>query len=301
MRKKCLITGVLGYVGTQICKIIDTTKYEVIGIDDKFNVERIPFLVSRGIKFYQRDIFNIGDLLRDCSYIVHLAGITDVAFTNTESDPQKDALIKKNGIDATRKILSEIPETCHVIFPSTHVVFESLTETTYNIKENFKPCPKLAYSTGKHQSEIDIQNSCKFFNILRLASVYGYNENLRIKIVGNLFAKMASQNEKIRLFGGGINYKPLVAINDVARFIIFLMENYNNQQIYHVVNENITVRKIAEICKEFNPKLEIEPTSDEIPNLGYTLSNEKMLRTGFELKYNIRDEIGDMIRKWSNQ
>ena len=49
------------------------------------------------------------------------------------------------------------------------------------------------------------------------------------------------------------------------------------------------------------PNLDLTETDDEIPNKGYTLSNTKLLETGFEFKYNIRDSIKEMIEHWSDK
>ena len=42
----------------------------------------------------------------------------------------------------------------------------------------------------------------------------------------------------------------------------------------------------------------IKITDDEVPNEGYTLSNKKLLRTGFKFLYNLDDSIKEMINKW---
>ena len=42
-------------------------------------------------------------------------------------------------------------------------------------------------------------------------------------------------------------------------------------------------------------------TNDEIPNLGFSLSNKKLLRTGFKFLYNIERNLKEMIDKWSEQ
>ena len=67
---------------------------------------------------------------------------------------------------------------------------------------------------------------------------------------------------------------------------------------FHLVNEQTTVKQVAEICKKINPNLNLEITDDEIPNEGYTLSNQKILRTGFKFLYNIEDSIKQMIGQW---
>jgi quercetin dioxygenase-like cupin family protein len=61
----------------------------------------------------------------------------------------------------------------------------------------------------------------------------------------------------------------------------------------------MTVKEVANLCKELNPKLTIVETKDEIPNLGYTISNKKLLSTGFEFLYGIKQCVKEMIDNWS--
>ena len=63
----------------------------------------------------------------------------------------------------------------------------------------------------------------------------------------------------------------------------------------------MTVKEVAEICKKHNPKITLKETNDEIPNLGFSLSNKKLLNTGFEFLYNLDKNIKEMIEKWSKQ
>ena len=69
-------------------------------------------------------------------------------------------------------------------------------------------------------------------------------------------------------------------------------------EIFHLTNEKMTVNQIAQICKKINPLTTIKKTNDEIPNRGYTLSNKKLLKTGFKFLYNIKQSIEEMITKW---
>ena len=64
----------------------------------------------------------------------------------------------------------------------------------------------------------------------------------------------------------------------------------------------MTVKEVAEICKKHNPKITLKETNDEVPNLGFSLSNKKLLNTGFEFLYNLDQNIKEMIlKKWSKQ
>ena len=59
-------------------------------------------------------------------------------------------------------------------------------------------------------------------------------------------------------------------------------------EIFHLVNEQTTVKQVAQICKKINPQLTLEVTKDEIPNAGYTLSNKKLLKTKNKQNYCLR-------------
>ncbi|MFK5282076.1 hypothetical protein ACI3PL_21210, partial [Lacticaseibacillus paracasei] len=81
------------------------------------------------------------------------------AYTATESNKEQDELIRSTGIAGTRMILAHLPETCKLVFPSTHVVFEGLLETAFELTEEHLSSPVLTYACGKDQSEGDI-NGC---------------------------------------------------------------------------------------------------------------------------------------------
>ena len=104
----------------------------------------------------------------------------------------------------------------------------------------------------------------------------------------NLFSKIASQDGTIKLFGGGKQLKSLVPLVDVARCFKFVEENNDFKNgIYNLTKENTTVKDVAYLCKKYNPKLKIIKTKDEVPNKGYTLSNKKLLLTGFKFVHNL--------------
>ena len=304
--KKIVITGALGYLGTELCKIYsgESWKNNIIAIDSRFISERVSQLSNWDIKYFQGHILDENFLkkhLFDADTVHHLAGVTDVAYVKKESSKELDEKIRSIAIDGTNNILKTIPDKCKIIFPSTHVVFEGFNETKTKIVENEKPKPILMYSTSKVQNEVDIRNSNKKHVILRLGSVYGYSsDTMRINIMPNLFSKIASQNGTIKLFSGGKQLKSLVSVIDVVRCMKFMEEKQDiKKETFHLTNEETTVKDVAEICKKINPKTTIETTKDETPNLGYTLSNHKLLKTGFKFLYNLHDSIKSMIKEWS--
>ena len=80
----------------------------------------------------------------------------------------------------------------------------------------------------------------------------------------------------------------------------FMEENEKiNNETFHLVNEQLTVKEVALLCKKINPRVVLESTKDETPNAGYTLSNKKLLKTDFKFLYNIEESLKEMIQQWS--
>ena len=305
--KKIIITGGLGYIGMELAKIYSgkTNHYDVLVIDNIFYSERVSQLKRWGIQFKQIDITAKNELetvIGDADIIYHLAGITDVGTTIKDKDLERDNLIKKVGVDGTNNIIKLSSKETKIVFPSTHVIYEGLKNVVKNITENQKPSPVLEYSKGKVKSEIDLIESNKNYVILRLGSVYGKSyDSTRLNIMPNLFSKISSYDGEIKLFSNGDQYKSLVSVFDVARCFEFVGESETiSKEIFNCVNENLTVKQVAEICKNVNKNLTLIKTSDPVPNKGYTLSNKKLLRKGFTFQHNIKDSIKLMYDSWKD-
>ena len=308
IKKKIVITGGLGYIGTELCKLYSGVSWHhrIIVIDNRFISERVNQIRNWNMEFIQGDILN-KDLVKkyceDADIIHHLAGITDVPRTKSEASSAQDEKIKEVGEKGTQNILDVISDNCKIIFPSTHVVYEGLEEVKTDIIENEETKPVLSYSSSKAFNEEQLKKSGKNFVILRLGSVYGYStDSMRIDIMPNLFSKIASQNGTLKLFAGGRQIKSLVPLIDVARCFKFMEEKKEiNSEIFNLTKETLTVKEVAEVCKKHNPKITLTETNDEVPNLGFSLSNKKLLNTGFEFLYNLDQNIKEMIQKWSKQ
>ncbi len=308
MKKKIIITGGLGYIGTELCKLYSGVSWhhKIIVIDNRFISERVSQLRDWNIEFVQGDILDknlISKYFQDADVVHHLAGITDVPRTESESSSAQEKKIKEVGEQGTQNIIDIINDTCKIIFPSTHVIFEGIKEIKTDIKENEIAKPVLAYSTSKAFNEEQLKKSGKNYIILRLGSVYGYStDSMRVDIMPNLFSKIASQNGILKLFAGGRQIKSLVPLIDVARCFKFMEEkNEIKSEIFNLTKDTLSVKEVAEVCKKYNPKVVLKETNDEIPNLGFSLSNKKLLNAGFEFLYNLDQNIKEMIQKWSKK
>ena len=308
MKKKIIITGGLGYIGTELCKLYSGVSWhhKIIVLDNRFISERVSQIRNWNMEFIQGDILDtnlIKKICEDADVIHHLAGVTAVPRTQSESSYEQDKNIREVGEKGTQNILDVISDKCKIIFPSTHVVYEGIGEIKTDIEEGEKTKPVLSYSTSKAINEDQLKKSGKNYVILRLGSVYGYStDSMRIDIMPNLFSKIASQNGTLKLFAGGRQIKSLVPLIDVARCFKFMEEKDSiKSEIFNLTKDTLTVKEVANICKKYNSKITLKETNDEVPNLGFSLSNKKLKTTGFDFLYNLDQNIKEMILKWSKQ
>ena len=306
--KKIVITGGLGYIGTELCKIYSGYSWndKITIIDNRFISERVNQIRNWNMNFVQGDILDkeiLKKYCHDADVVHHLAGITDVPRVKSESLEKKNELISRVAEEGTQNILDVINNKCKIIMPSSHVVFEGIENVKMNIKEDEKVNPILSYGKSKATNEEQLKKSGKKYVILRLGSVYGYSsDTARTDIMANHFAKTASQDGTLRLFAGGKQIKSLVPLIDVARSFKFMEEREDiKNQLFNLTKETVTVKEVAQICKKYNPKIILRETNDEIPNLGFSLSNEKILKTGFKFLYALEESLKEMIHKWSKQ
>ena len=306
--KKILITGGLGYIGTELSKILSgyTRQHKVTVVDKAFYSSRVKNLKNWGIDFKQLDILDKNKMehfLYDFDIIYHLAGITEVPRVSSQSNNLVNKEIREVGVEGTNNIINFSNADAKIIFPSTHVVFEGISSVEKNIDEDSIPNPVLEYSKTKHQSEIDLIESGKNYIILRLGSVYGKSDDsTRLNVMPNLFAKITANDGELNLFGGGKQLKSLVNVIDVARAMQFVGDKEDiASEIFHISNETYTVKQVAQVCKRINKNITIKLTDDAIPNLGYGLSSKKIKKIGFKFLYNLENSITDMYEDWKDK
>ena len=306
--QKIVITGGLGYIGTELCKIYSGYSWndQITVIDNRFISERVSQIRNWNMNFVQGDILDKELIYKHChnaDIIHHLAGVTDVPRVKSESNKEHDDKIIKVAKEGTQNILDSISNKCKIIMPSSHVVYEGMEKVKNDIREDEKTSPVLAYGKSKDFNEKQLKASGKNYIILRLGSVYGYStDTARIDIMANFFSKMASQDGTLRLFAGGRQVKSLVPLIDVARCFKFMEERKDlSSDIFNLTKDTVTVKEVAEICKKHNPKVTLRETNDEIPNMGFSLSNKKILKAGFKFLYALDESIKEMILKWSKQ
>jgi nucleoside-diphosphate-sugar epimerase len=177
------------------------------------------------------------------------------------------------------------------------------------LDETAKVEPKSAYSDSKYKAEQGIlkladKNFCPI--ILRQGTVYGFSPRMRYDLVVNTMLKEALLNNKILVFCGGEQWRPLIDIEDVASAHIAVIEAPKDKvcgQIFNLVFKNYRVLELSHWVK--NALKEIENINPEIivqyqksKARTYRISGEKIIKTlDWHPQISVYESVKDMIKK----
>ena len=289
MKKKILIIGGAGYVGTELCnKLVKNKNYSVTCLDNFWFGDK----VSKKVTKIKRDIRNLKDSdLKNFHTVIHLAYLSN------------DPLCELNGRDAWEcgpLAIYSILESCkknsikHFVFASSGSVYGVKREK--KVTENLSLEPISDYNKSKMICEKVIDGYSKDFKItvLRPATVCGFSRRLRLDVVLNLFCYQSFFKKKITVLGGN-QIRPIIHIKDMVDVYDFILKR-NITGTYNVGFENLTVKKIAkEICKRKKTIIEFKKSNDP---RSYRMNSEKIIKRGFKPKYNFKDCINDLLSEF---
>jgi UDP-glucose 4-epimerase len=263
---KIVITGVAGFIGANLARILIEAGHEVLGIDNlSYGVkEHVP----GGVQFHLADI-------RD-SEIARLFGGTDVVFHlaakncigDCQKDPVETADINVTGtvnvFEAARKA-----RVRKVIYAESSALYEgsSLLPTPESAvqPESFYAVSKLA---GMHFAEAYKRYYGMTFTALRYFCVYGPVQDYRRTIppVMSAFIIKLLKGERPVIYGTGEKRRDFVYVDDVNDFHLLCLrdsrtenetynlgsgENHSVLEIYEIVSRLLGVRRDP----EFQPDL----------------------------------------------
>ena len=109
MAKKIIITGGLGYIGTELCKIYSgfSWHHKILVIDNRFVSERVNQIRKWNMEFIHGDILDkdlIKKYCKDADVIHHLAGITAVPRVKSEASEENEKEIARVAKEGTQNI-----------------------------------------------------------------------------------------------------------------------------------------------------------------------------------------------------
>ncbi len=311
MKKKknnILVTGGAGYIGVELVKELLKKGYSVRIVDTFLFGNNSLDQLKNKVEIIKKDIRAVNkNVLKDIDAVIHQAGFSNDPMA--EFDPVENYQINTEGTLRFATLCKENNIKRFTFSSSASIYNRGILKRTRIQNENSKVIPKSPYSVSKYKAEQGLlklvdKNFCPV--IIRQGTVYGFSPRMRYDLVVNTMVKTAISENKIYVFCGGIQWRPLVDIHDVAAAHIKAIEAPENKvrgQIFNLLYDNYRVLELAHIVKNTFGKIKkinVKIIVDHSPrkDRSYRVSGDKILRT-FKWKPEISLErsIEDMVNK----
>ena len=302
-KKKILITGGAGYLGSILTTKLVYLGYDVTVIDIlEFNKISLSHLfLKKNFKFINGDVRNkklMSKELKNNDIIIPLAALVGAPLC---------AKYPKKTLDINYKcikfILSKLKLSQKIIYPNTN--------SGYGIGDKNKFCdeksplkPISLYGRTKVEAEKIIlkhKNSIVF----RLATVFGYSYRMRTDLLVNFLVNMAVRNKRLTIFEPNFR-RNYIHVIDVANAFIFAIENFSRMRgnIYNVglSDANLTKLQLANQIKKNikGIKINLLKNKKDPDKRDYFVSNKKIEKAGFKPKTSLDIGIRELIYLFKN-
>jgi len=296
---KILITGVAGFIGSNLGNRLIKEGHQIVGIDNlSYGVkEQIP----KGVDFYKLDIRSkkIYPIFRDVDFVFHLAAKNCIA--DCQNDPHETSDINVAGtvnvFEAARK--SKVKK---VIYAESSAIYEG--SNVYPTPET-EEAPESFYAISKLSSMFFAKAYQRYFNLpstaLRYFCVYGPRQDYRRTIppVMSAFIIRLLKGKAPVIYGNGKKKRDFVYVDDINDFHLLCLkdrrtdnkvfnigsgENYSVLEIYHLIGKLLNIK----IKPTFKPNLPGEAQE--------TLADISLAKkVGWKPKTNIETGLWEMI------
>lgn len=310
-KKKILIIGGAGLIGSKLSEILIKKKYQVIIFDAFLNyldpnknkkifVKRLKKIKSK-IKLIKGDTRNKKKLENTIlkikpDFIVHLANLPLADYSNKNpSEAISSILVGTTNILEIIKNLVKIPR---FIFASSSMIYGDFKY--FPCDENHEKNPKDIYGGAKYAAETLIQTYSRGFNvtytIIRPSAVYGpYDVNRR---VSQIFIENAIKGKKIILHNSGNSKLDFTYVDDIAQgfYLAIKKSKISKNKIYNITRgKGRSLKDFAFLLKKKFKNLKIINQKAKVfrPERG-SLS---ILKAKKELGYNPKTDIEKGIIK----
>lgn len=255
VKKKILVTGAAGFIGSKICNELIKKKYSVVGCDDFSSGSKKN--INKGLKFINIDLSKkskLEKLPKNIDYIFHLAGQSsgEKSFEDPINDLNRNFMSTFNLINYSKKNSIK-----NFFYASSMSVYGDARKKV-SVKDICKPLSY--YGLHKKLSEDYILKNANFlkFIIFRMFNVYGPGQNLLDEKQGMVSIYLASllKKNKIIVKGSVSRFRDLIYIDDVVNVWIEAIKNKNmrNKIINLGTGQKSKVSKILEILRNMHDK-----------------------------------------------
>ena len=257
-----LITGVCGFIGSNVARKFLQSGYKVVGVDDLSTgvLENIADFMDNGQFIFSKisvnDAVTIKNIINHYKpyYIFHFAALPRIKYSIDYPSASYNANVKAT------KVLAEVVKKSNarlLVFASSSSVYGQSDGTKF--KESAFLAPISPYAKQKEEAENvlkeELKNSSCDVLVLRLFNVYGYSfqpVNKYSTLIGKQIANIYADSS-IVIHGDGMQRRDFTYIDDVVSAMLNCIERYKCEKHYEVINigtgNNYSVNYIADILQ----------------------------------------------------
>ena len=307
---KILVTGGLGFIGSNLIKLLLKKNYKVINIDKVSYASNFyntrEFIKNKNYKFIKCDLTNFLKLKKiilsnNPNAIFNLAAETHVdrSIDGPKNFISSNIIGTFNILEVIRKYKKKIK----LIHISTDEVYGDVIKG--RSKENDAYKPSSPYSATKASSDHLVYSYIKTFNVSALVTNCSNNfgprqhpEKLIPKLIYNIL-----NNKKLPIYGKGKNSREWIFVDDHCEALIKVYKSGKIGEFYNIGSnyniDNLTVvKKLISVAKKkikLGKNVKIKFVKDRPGHdVRYALNSNKLIN---ELKWRPKTNLSNGLKK----
>lgn len=310
MKRKILVTGSDGFIGSHLTEELVKAGYEVRAFVyyNSFNtwgwLDTLPKAVMEYVEVFQGDIrdpHGVKEAMKGCQAVFHLAALIAIPFSYHSPDAYVDTNIKGtlNVLQAARELDIE-----RVLVTSTSEVYGTALYVPIDEKHPYQG--QSPYSATKIGADRLAESFYRSFNlpitIVRPFNTYGPRQSARA-VIPTIITQLLGGKEEIKL-GSLTPTRDFNYVKDTAHGFmeIYKSDKTIGQEINIATQQEISIGQLAEeLIRQINPNARIicdeqrlRPEKSEVNRL--LGSNQKILElTDWRPKYTFSQGIEETI------
>ncbi len=209
-RKKVLVTGASGFIGSNLSELLKKSHFEVVTTDLAGNVD-----LKADIRHLERENLNLNDFYS----VVHLAAKISVpeSFENPE-------LYYEVNVNATEKLFEQCikAEVPRIVFASSAAVYGEVEGGIMVVGSENPPMSPYAETKilGERMAS-ELSNQSTRITCLRFFNVYGPGQSYSSPYASAvpIFIEKLFRKKSITIFGNGDQTRDFIHVSDVCKTI----------------------------------------------------------------------------------